>query len=114
MQHFWWWIGYPPSHPLILEMGDENHQWGVSFGTGSLEWTLERWYHVVVVLQCNGTESTVTHYRDGRPVGSSARDGEFHSGSYDLRIGSYGGPHWMDGPDTLELKVGKSYKVRFK
>jgi len=104
VQHFWWWIGYPPSHPLILEMGDQNRRWGTSFGTGRLEWTIDRWYHVAVVFQCDGKKSTVTHYRDGRPVGGSTRDEAFHSGSYDLKIGSYGGLHWMDGSiDEVKL-----------
>jgi len=33
VQHFWWWIGYPPNYPLILEMGSEAHQWGAGFGS---------------------------------------------------------------------------------
>ena len=97
VQHFWWWIGYPPSHPLILEVGSQDHRWGASFGTGRLEWAPDRWYHVAAVFQCDGRKSTVAHYRDGRLVGRSTRDEVFHSGSYDLKIGTYGGLHWMDG-----------------
>jgi len=104
VQHFWWWIGYPPSHPLVLEVGNQEHRWGTSFNTGRLEWTLDRWYHVAVVFQCDGHKSTVEHYRDGRLVGSSTKDEAFHSGNHDLRIGTYGGLHWMDGSiDEVKL-----------
>lgn len=97
VQHFWWWIGYPPNYSLILELGSEAHQWGAGFGSQPLQWELGRWYHVAVVFECDGQKSTVTHYRDGEVVGTQTRDEVFHSGTYDLRIGDYGGLHWMDG-----------------
>ncbi len=97
VQHFWWWIGYPPNHALILEMGSEAHKWGAGFSTGALEWELDRWYHVAAVFECDGEKSTVTHYRDGEVVGSATRDEAFHSGGHDIKIGDYGGLHWMDG-----------------
>ena len=97
VQHFWWWIGYPPSYPLVLEMGSEAHRWGASFGTGALEWELGRWYHVAAAFESTEGSSTVTHYRDGQVVGTATREEAFHSGNHDHRIGTYGGLHWMDG-----------------
>ena len=97
VQHFWWWIGYPPSYPLILEMGSPAHQHGAGFGTGPLEWKLGRWYHVAVVFECDGQKTAATHYRDGELVGSTVRNEAFHCGSHDLKIGTYGGLHWMGG-----------------
>ncbi len=97
VQHFWWWIGYPPSYALNLEMGSEAHQWGAGFSSEALEWELGRWYHVAAVFECDGEKSTVTHYRDGEMVGTTTRDEAFNSGGYDLKIGDYGGLHWMNG-----------------
>lgn len=97
VQHFWWWIGYPPEYALILEMGNEKYQWGTSFATGALQWELGRFYHVAVTCERQGNKVVVCHYRDGQLVGRSEKEEELHSGSYDLRIGSYGGLHFMDG-----------------
>ncbi|MEA3399775.1 MAG: LamG domain-containing protein [Armatimonadota bacterium] len=98
VQHFWWWIGYPPEHTLILEMGSEEHQYGAGFASDPLEWELGRWYHVAAVFECDGERSTVTHYRDGEMVGEQTRDEVFHTGAYDMKIGSYhGANHWMNG-----------------
>jgi len=97
VQHFWWWIGYPPDYALVLEMGSEAHQWGAGFGSGALQWELGRWYHVAAVFDSDGAKSTVTHYRDGEVVGTATRDEAFHCGAYDIKIGDYGGMHWMDG-----------------
>ena len=97
VQHFWWWIGYPPNYALVLEMGSEAHRWGASFASEPLKWELGRWYHVAAVFACDGKTSTGTHYRDGEVVGTVARDEVFHSGSSDLKIGTYGGLHWMHG-----------------
>ena len=30
-------------------------------------------------------------------MGTARREEGFHSGSHDIRIGTYGGLHWMDG-----------------
>jgi hypothetical protein len=97
VQHFWWWIGYPPNHALILEMGSEAHRWGAGFSSQPLEWELGKWYHLASAFDCDGAKSTVTHYRDGEVVGAATRDEVFHSGSSDLKIGTYGGLHWMHG-----------------
>ncbi len=97
VQHLWWWIGYPPSTPLVLEMGNEKHRWGTSFGTGKLEWELGRWYHVAVTFERKGETCTVHHYRDGKLVGTAEKQDDLHSGDFDLRVGTYGGLHWMDG-----------------
>ena len=91
VQHFWWWIGYPPDYALVLEMGSEAHQWGAGFGSGALQWELGRWYHVAAVFDSDGAKSTVTHYRDGEVVGAATRDEAFHCGAYDIKIGDYGG-----------------------
>jgi len=97
VQHFWWWIAYPPNYALTLEMGNQDHEWGASFGSDPLQWELGRWYHVAAVFDSDGTSSTVTHYRDGQAVGTSTRPEAFHSGTYDIKIGDYGGMHWMNG-----------------
>ena len=97
VQHFWWWIGYPPDYSLFLELGNENHRWGTSFVTGPLTWELGRWYHVAVTFENVDGTCTVRHYRDGELVGTVQKQDDLHSGDYDLRIGSYGGLHWMDG-----------------
>lgn len=52
---------------------------------------------MAAVFACDGKTSTVTHYRDGEVVGTVARHEVFHSGSSDLKIGTYGGLHWMHG-----------------
>lgn len=78
-------------------MGSEAHRWGASFVSRPLKWELGRWYHVASVFECDGKKSTVTHYRDGELVGTRTREEVFHSGTHDIRIGSYGGLHWMDG-----------------
>jgi len=97
VQHFWWWIGYPPDYRLNLEMGAKGYKWGAGFESKPLEWQLGRWYHVAVTFECDGKKSTVTHYRDGDAVGTFTREEAFHSGGYDLKIGTYGTLHWMDG-----------------
>lgn len=97
VQHFWWWIGYPPDYRLILEMGAKGYKWGAWFESKPLNWELGRWYHVAVTFECDGRKSAVAHYRDGEVVGTFTRDEAFHSGGYDLKIGTYGNLHWMDG-----------------
>ncbi|MGQ9730344.1 MAG: LamG domain-containing protein [Candidatus Zipacnadales bacterium] len=97
VQHFWWWIGYPPSYSLVLEMGSEAHRWGASFSSDPLDWELGRWYHVAVVFESAEGSSKTVHYRDGQMVGTVTREEAFNSGSYDIRLGTYGGLHWMDG-----------------
>ncbi|MCE5237782.1 LamG domain-containing protein [bacterium] len=97
VQHFWWWIGYPPNYQLTLEMGNEKHQWGTSFATGALQWETGRWYHLAVTCQRDGDRVIVCHYRDGKLLARSEKQDDLHSGAYDLRLGSYGGLHFMDG-----------------
>ncbi len=96
-QHFWWWIGYPPSYSLILEVGNEKHRWGTSFASKPLKWELGRWYHVAVTFKCADGKSTATLYRDGEQVGQSTKDEAFHSGTHDIRLGTYGALHWLNG-----------------
>ena len=97
VQHAWWWIGYPPAYVLTLELGNEHHEWGVVANSKPLEWKLGQWYYVATVVKCNGKTSAVTHYRDGNKVGGANLQGVFHSGDYDLQLGSYGGAHWLNG-----------------
>jgi hypothetical protein len=97
VQHFWWWIGYPPCHPLILELGNQQHQYGRSLHSPALKWELGRWYHVAVVFQRDGKQSTATHYRDGQALGTQTADKPFHSGEHDLLLGAYGGLHFLNG-----------------
>jgi len=97
VQHVWWWIGYPPDYPLILELGNEKHRWGTSFSTKPLKWDIGRWYHVAVTFKRRGDQCIVRHYRDGELVGEVTKVDELHSGTYNLRIGSYGGLHWING-----------------
>ena len=97
MQHFWWWIGYPPAYELTLELGDEKHLWGVSSGSDPLEWKLGQWYHVAVVFKCDGGRSIVTHYRDDTVVGTETINGAFDSGTYDVQLGTYGNLHGLNG-----------------
>jgi hypothetical protein len=99
VQHFWWWIGYPPSYSLILEMGNEKYQWGTSFASKPLEWELGRWYHVAVTYRWDGKNATARLYRDGELVGEQTKDEEFHAGDYDIIIGSYSSTniHGLDG-----------------
>jgi hypothetical protein len=104
VQHFWWWIGYPPDYALILEVGNEKHQWGTSFATGALTWELGRWYHVAVAFHTDGQTSTAVLYRDGERVGERTLDEPFHSGAYDLKLGTYGSLHWLNGAlDEVKL-----------
>lgn len=98
VQHVWWWIGYPPHHSLVLEMGNEKYKWGVSFASGPLEWKMNRWYHVAVAFKCDGKRSQAWFYRDGQLVGTTARDEELHTADYDIILGAYPGRiHVMDG-----------------
>ncbi|MGD9518605.1 MAG: LamG domain-containing protein [Armatimonadota bacterium] len=99
VQHFWWWIGYPPSYPLILEMGNEKHQWGTSFTSQPLEWELGRWYHVAAAYKWDGKQAVCRLYRDGKLVGEATKDEELHSGDYDVVVGSYleAGFHRLNG-----------------
>jgi hypothetical protein len=97
VQHFWWWISYPPDYRLTLELGSEQHQWGAPFSSEPLQWELGRWYHVASVCESDGQRTAVTHYRDGEMVGTATRDEGFHSGTYDLQLGTYGGLHWING-----------------
>lgn len=97
VQHFWWWIGYPPDYTLSLELGNENHQWGLPFSSEPLAWETGRWYHVAVTMESAGGMCTVSHYRDGQRVGQAQRPEELHSGDHDLRLGNYGGLHGMRG-----------------
>lgn len=104
VQHFWWWIGYPPEYRLILELGSEKHRWGASFSSQPLTWELGRWYHVATVCESDGQRTTVTHYRDGERVGTETMEEGFHSGPYDLQLGTYGGLHWLNGAlDDVKL-----------
>jgi len=96
-QHFWWWIGYPPDYPLVLELGSEKHQYGKSFNTGRLAWELGRWYHVAVTCTSRGGKTTVCHYRDGQQQSSRTSDDDFHSGPHDVQLGSYGAMHTLRG-----------------
>jgi hypothetical protein len=97
VQHFWWWIGYPPDYRLILELGSEKHRWGAAFTSQPLTWELGRWYHVAAVCESDGQRTTVRHYRDGEIVGTETREEAFHSGTSDLQLGTYGGLHWLNG-----------------
>ncbi len=103
-QHFWWWIGYPPDYPLVLELGNEKCQYGKSFETGHLAWDLGRWYHVAVTCTSGGGKTTVRHYREGQEQGSRTTDDDFHSGTHELFLGTYGNMHTLRG--TLdEVKI---------
>ncbi len=97
VQHFWWWVGYPPSYALSIELGNESHQWGVPFSSSALTWEIGRWYHVAVTVESANGVCTVTHYRDGQPVGQVQRPEDLHSGDHDLRLGNYGSLHGMRG-----------------
>lgn len=99
VQHFWWWIGYPPNYALVLEMGSENHKYGSSFASTPLEWELGRWYHVAVTYRWDGKQGVARFYRDGTLVGEQTKDEEFHAGDYDVILGSYHAPdiHWLQG-----------------
>jgi len=104
VQHFWWWIGYPPDYSLVLEVGSEKHQWGQSFASQPLQWELGRWHHVATAFTSNGQTSTAVLYRDGQKVGESTLAEGFHSGAYDLKLGTYGGMHWLNGTlDEVKL-----------
>ncbi|MBM3476195.1 MAG: LamG domain-containing protein [Armatimonadetes bacterium] len=104
VQHFWWWIGYPPSYALTLEVGNEKHQWGTSFASGALTWELGRWYHVAAAFHSDGKTSTALLYRDGERVSERTLDEPFHSGAHDLKLGTYGGMHWLNGAlDEVKL-----------
>jgi hypothetical protein len=104
VQHAWWWMGYPPGYPLILEMGSAGHQWGIGLSSDPLQWELGRWYRVTVALRCDGQQSVARHYRDGEFVGENAAPEVLHSGSYDLKIGDYGDMHTFKGAID-EVKV---------
>jgi len=82
-----------------LEVGGPQHRWGASFGTGRLPWALNHWYHVAVTFRSDGKTSTAAFYRDGRQIATSTKQEAFHSGSYDLFLGSYEGSsmHTFDG-----------------
>lgn len=97
VEHFWWWIGYPPEHRLTLELGNAKHAYGRSASSPALKWELGHWYHVAVVFQNDGAKSTVTHYRDGQSVAKHRLEEPFHSGDHDLRLGDYGGRHCLNG-----------------
>jgi len=104
VQHFWWWIGYPPDYALILELGSEKHQWGSSADSGALQWELGRWYHVATTFTSDGASSRAAFYRDGELVGERTLDEPFHSGSYDFKLGTYGGGHLLNGAlDEVKL-----------
>ncbi len=97
VQHFWWWIGYPPDHRLILELGNQQHQYGRSLHSPALTWEPGRWYHVAVVFQSDDKQTTATHYRDGQALGTQTADEPFHSGDHDFLLGAYGGLHFLNG-----------------
>ncbi len=104
VQHFWWWIGYPPDYSIILELGSEQHQWGQSLASGPMTWELGRWYHVAVTLESDGQSSTAVFYRDGQKVGEQTIGEGLHSGGYDINLGTYGGMHWLNGTlDEVKL-----------
>ena len=113
-QHFWWWIGY--EHGLVLEVGGPQHRWGASFGTGRLPWALNHWYHVAVTFRSDGKTSTAAFYRDGRQIATSTKQEAFHSGSYDLFLGSYeGSSRCVSTTGHLaRRKSNRSPKMRFK
>jgi hypothetical protein len=103
-QHFWWWIGYPPDYSLVLEVGNADHQWGQSFGSSAQVWELGRWYHVATTFASNADSSTARFYRDGELIGEKTLPEPFHSGAYDLKLGTYGGLHWLNGTlDEVKL-----------
>ena len=91
---------YPPDYPLILELGNERHQYGRSLHSPALKWELGRWYHVAVVFRSDRHESTATHYRDGQALGTQTAGEPFHSGDHDLLLGAYGGLHFLNGAWT--------------
>jgi hypothetical protein len=97
VQHFWWWIGYPPSYALTLEMGSPSHPYGQSFNSKKLDWQIGRWYHVAAVVRSDANQTTVTHYRDGQLLRTQTRPESFHAGSHELRLGTYGGGHTLQG-----------------
>ncbi len=104
VQHFWWWIGYPPNYSIVLELGSEGHQWGQSFGSDPQTWELGRWYHVATTFESEGGSSTAVFYRDGEKVGEKTVEEPFHSGAHDLKLGTYGGLHWLNGAlDEVKL-----------
>jgi hypothetical protein len=97
VEHFWWWISYPPDYALTLELGNAKHQWGRSATSGPLQWELGRWYHVVTTFTSDDAKSAVVFYRDGRKIREETLDEPFQSGGHDLKLGTYGGLHWLNG-----------------
>jgi hypothetical protein len=97
VQHFWWWIGYPPSYELILEVGNEKLPYGHGFGSSALKWELGRWYHVTVVFRSDGRTTSAAHYRDGQLLGTQTARQAFNTGDYDLLLGTYGTLHFLNG-----------------
>jgi hypothetical protein len=104
VQHCWWWIGYPPSYALTLELGSPAHAYGQSFGSKTLAWDTGRWYHVAATVHCDGQQTTVTHFRDGQLLRAKALPEAFHAGNHELRIGTYGGGHTLQG-SLDEVKI---------
>jgi hypothetical protein len=96
-QHAWWWIGYPPDYPLILELGSASHPYGASFGSRGLAWELGRWYHVAATMRSAAGQTIVAHYRDGQLVGTHRMAESFDSGEHELKLGTYGGIHVLCG-----------------
>jgi len=104
VQHFWWWIAYPPDYHLTLELGNNDHQWGRSASSAPQTWELGRWYHVATTFESDDQTSTAVFYRDGQPIGEQTLDEPFHSGTYALKLGTYGGLHWLNGAlDEVKL-----------
>jgi hypothetical protein len=104
VQHFWWWIGYPPDYRLILELGSDKHQWGHGLASTALQWELGRWYHVATTFTSDGQNCKGFFYRDGQPIGEASFTEGFHSGGHDLKLGVYGGLHWLNGTlDEVKL-----------
>ena len=52
---------------------------------------------MAVTLASDGSKTTVTHYRDGRPLRAQTLDEGFDSGGYDLKLGTDGGIHRLHG-----------------
>jgi hypothetical protein len=97
VQHFWWWIGYPPSYALTLELGSPEHAYGKSASSKALEWKLGQWYHVAAVIRCDGKQTTISQYRDGQLLRTQTFSEAFHAGNHDLKLGTYGGTHTLHG-----------------
>jgi len=105
VQHFWWWIGYPPAYELTLELGDESNPMGRQFPAvthsngNSASGITSPWFS-----NATAAEAPFTHYRDDTVVGTETINGAFDSGTYDVQLGTYSNLHGLNGA-LQEVKI---------